>query len=810
MTLLRWSLCLFVAASLPLPLSAQAKRRDAIVIYKDGFTLKGKVKEDIGTIIYDSASGRAFPIPSGDFFIDDDVRNIRFGPGNVQKVRQLLASEIVESNPIWRIKGLNQTANIQKDWALDGIGPWNDKGERTVSFSTAKGGFTLKQKVGVISPQYVWAYTLQGYKWNLMYFTQELKPNEARDILLQIFSEIEPFKSMKPPQKFLKVAGFMQEAGWFKEAEEEFVKIIDNFPLEKKAAEEALAKLRKDRADLLVESIEQARKVGQHEEAIERLDIVAQLESQKILSPAARDKARSLKEDYDKEKASLEQAHKYLKELPAQTRLKAKWTNAVEFIADELNLDTIDRLEEFLRQAAQYERQRKDKVELTHNADQVLAFAVTSWLQGKDQAFKDTELALKLVRARTLLLQYFQPDNELKHKALLTDLQTGGGLPVDVMGRLVTLLPPPEAQDLKKLAAGVQTCNLPSGESYHVQLPPGYHHQRSYPVLLVLHGRDSAEETLKKLADEAAKHGFILAAPQWGGKGRPLYKYSRREHELALDTLRDLRRRFQVDADKTFLFGWEQGAYMAFDVGLGHPDQFAGVVSMNGNIAPFAKRWYWTNGQYLPFYVIEGERNEMHATAMRELFKDKWTNAPFASLYLEYKGRTSEWYSVEVANMFNWMSFKKRHMPVKQLGNHDKGTDFRSSRNLDNRFYWLSCEGIDVNRNWDHGGMKLPIRPAEYPASFQADISLGNVLDKGTKKEKIWNRIQVRTFGAKNVTILIHPDMIKLEHEIEVIHKGDGHGRMRKIEPSLETMLEEVYRSGDRQRLYVAKIELKN
>ncbi len=816
MTPMRWSMSLLILASLALSASSQGlKRRDAIVVYKDGFSVKGSVKEDVAKLIFDPETGRAFTIPSGNFHIDDDVRTIRFSPGNVASVRQLLASEVVESRPIVRIPSINQTTPLRPTWTLDGISEWTDKGERTVSFSTPEGAKTMRQKVGLMTPRFTWVCTLDGYKWNLMYATQEFEPKKAREILLQIFSEVKPLKDMKPPQKFLKVAGFMQEAGWFNEAERELVAITENYPDEKKAADEMLVKLRKDRADLFVETIDQARKVGQHELALERLDSYDSQDLQKIVSPAARDKGRSLKEDYDKEKTALAQARKHLKELPAHTKAKVKWTKALEFIGAELNLDTVDRLEEFLRQAAQFERQRKDKVELTHNAEQVLAFAVTSWLQGKEQSFKDPELALKLIRSRELLLQYLQPDNDVERPALLSGFQGDMKLPLDVMGRLVRLLPPPEAEDVKKLDTEMQTCKLASGETYLVQLPPDYHHQRAYPVLMAFHARDSAADTLKKLSAEAAKHGFILAAPLWAGNKlarAPTYKYSRKEHEIALDTLRDLRRRFQIDSDKVFLFGWEQGAYMALDVGLGHPDQFAGVVSMNGTIAPFASRWYWTNGQYLPFYVIEGQRNASHATTMSDLFKEKWTRAPFASLYVEYKGRASEWYSVEVANMFKWMSFKKRYLPLEELGKHDfRGTglyeEFRSSRNIDNRFYWFSCEAIDVPRQWDHIG-KMPIGNYQ-PATFQANISLGNELVKTTKKDKIWNRIQVRVSGAKQVTLWLTPDMIDFTKPLETFVNGQQQGGLRDPEQRLETLLEEVHRSGDRQRLYVAKIDLK-
>ncbi len=38
---------------------------------------------------------------------------------------------------------------------------------------------------------------------------------------------------------------------------------------------------------------------------------------------------------------------------------------------------------------------------------------------------------------------------------------------------------------------------------------------------------------------------------------------------------------------------------------------------------------------------------------------------------------------------------------------------------------------------------------------------------------------------------------------------GNPVGGMRKLQPKLETMLDELYQSGDRQRLYVGKIDVK-
>src|SRR5262249_24594367 len=148
---------------------------------------------------------------------------------------------------------------------------------------------------------------------------------------------------------------------------------------------------------------------------------------------------------------------------------------------------------------------------------------------------------------------------------------------------------------------------------YVVQLPPEYHPNRSYPVLVLLHGsREKPEAMIERVSDLAARHGFILAAPLWAGdSSRPSYTYSGREHAVALDTLRDLRRRVQVDSDRVFLLGFEKGADAALDIGMSHPDEFAGVLSMCGAPRYYTseRNRYQTNAQYLPFYLVEGDKH---------------------------------------------------------------------------------------------------------------------------------------------------------------------------------------------------------
>jgi predicted esterase len=340
------------------------------------------------------------------------------------------------------------------------------------------------------------------------------------------------------------------------------------------------------------------------------------------------------------------------------------------------------------------------------------------------------------------------------------------------------------------------------GASYLLQPPPEYRHGRPFPVLLVLHDAgDEAKTMLNRWAEAAAEHGYLLVAPEWqNGGGHDRYHYTEEEHTVVLNTLRDLRRRFNVDEDRVFLFGMGEGGAMAFDVGLGHPDLFAGVLPMGAG-PQFHAEICWRNGQYLPFYVVHGSQGP-NGDHVREQFNN-WVLRNFPMLWIDYKGRGVEWFGGELPNMFDWMRTKRRPFPLQQLGTDGGGgtfgNEFCTLRHCDNHFYWVSCDDIRSTRtidNWTRAARTI------QPASLTARIDREN------------RTIYLKTSGIGRATIWLGrnnkgEDMIDFDKPITVRHNLTNLLWVnKKVTPSVEDLLEDLYLRGDRQQLFFAKIPL--
>ncbi len=492
----------------------------------------------------------------------------------------------------------------------------------------------------------------------------------------------------------------------------------------------------------------------------------------------------------------------------------ATLVEAAGAVLGELHPDTAPRLEFFRLLADQAEKARKAGREPADKPTELLALAVTGWLRGKNGAEKDVRSALKTWATRQTALACLTAETANDRKAALDGyLRTGQPLGPEELAQLITLLPPPEPENLAN-PAGVKVPasevgidgvwkratgplpNLPAGATYYLRLPPEYHHGRAYPLLIALGDlRLPAEKLVGFLAPFAAQYGYVVAAPEWTTQfATKPYDFSGADHPLVTATLRDLLRKFQVDSDKVFLYGFGEGANFALDVGMAHPDLFAGLVVNGANPPTNIFLQYWHNAQKLPVYAIAGELTGTFPN-LRKLF-EKWTTAGFPALLTIYRGRGQEPFPLELPRVFDWMGRKSRVRGAASLRLNQPGFEpWQVLREADDRFYWVGvAEGGLSGGNKINGWQTKPVNPAQ----FRADIGRNGVINID------------KAIGVRKFVIWLERDLIDWSKPVVV--NVNGHKAReytpRKLEPDLRLMFEELYRTGDRKLLYLGKLEV--
>jgi hypothetical protein len=809
------------AFSLGVLLVAWGSLQAHLVIFKDGFTLHGRVRQETTTVFEGDV---VMSMPKGFFFVDDEVRRIYFSPKQAlepdDKDPNRNADLMVLKSAFYRATNFRVPAG-----QYAGFTPWDEKWNRVLTIeSPSRGRVKVEQHLTVLTPYFA-KVDARRYNWNALYLTKELDPDAIRETLLK-HPDLKLSGGSGDAAKRFRIYRFLLQAGWYDKALIELNNILKDFPDQKDKVEAARENLNKLLAMQFLDLIEQAQKCGRHQWAQASLGRFPQ----ELADPGMMVRVRALQASYETINKNLTSARRSLDKLAAELaegNQRSLLSEAAAVIAAELNPDTIDRLETFVGLAQQAQRDREQNRTPAYSPEQLLALAVSGWCMGNASAEPKPENAMRLWRARQIIQENQRTVDPIARQRVAASYQKNGELAYDEYARLIRLLPPPEpfepaAQGLAPLAAILPLpeataisalsaaqgavpgrvyelqATLPwssrKGPTFYLQLPPEYHPGRLYPVLFVLHDLgEKPEIMLKRWGLLAAQHGYLLVAPEWQRSTGMPYGYSSEEHRAVLDVLRDLRQRFQVDSDRVFLAGLGEGANMAYDVGLSHPDQFAGVVPMGGRPQFFASR-YWPNGQYLPFYVIDGELNGGGAKDNRRQFEN-WISHGYPALFVQYRGRGSEWFGAELPFIFDWMNRKKRAAAFPDLGRAGGGPfgdEFQCMRPTDNRFYWLSGEGLSEKRTNDNG-RNYSFKIA--PATLQARISEGN-------------QINVHANGFKTVTVWLGQGMIDFEKPVKIYINLQLSWPNRKITPNTAVLLEDLYLRGDRQRQFLAKVEL--
>jgi pimeloyl-ACP methyl ester carboxylesterase len=778
-----------------------------VVYMKDGFALHGKVRRE-ETQIVDPATGLTIPIiKSGNFFIvDDRARWVIFGHRSVDN-----------PDPDVNIRGdflefvmplsQNRPNPMPKSARVKGYTPFEANWQRKAYLINELGQYTINQRLTSLSP-YAARVESTAYRWNEHYLTDEL----GRDVVKKLLADHPDLREKSGPdiERRLKKFRFMLQAGWLLDAEEELDKALADIPTEKDRIERSRANLRQAQVRAMWDEIQRAHKAGRYNYVREFFQRVASHElDAKVLAEVNALKAKY--EAWDNQIAQIKHLLTFLRGRFIGP-LDRVYGEALSEIEEQVNPETVDRLDAFLTIAGQAERAVAMGKDLPTPAADLQALAITGWVLGRQSAEAKVETAERLWASRTMVLSYLRTSDQSARRRLLGEYESSRPLGTDEMVQLVGLLPPadpaPVPANLQPGAFEERKTDVPGqGREirYALQLPPEYHPTRAYPVLIVLNSlQETPMATLARWAPLAARNGYIAAAPLW--QVGPSYGYTGDEHLAVTELIRDLRRHYSIDSDRVFLTGYDQGATMAFDVAFSHPDLFAGVVPINGLPRWGASSWYWRNAQYLPFYIVAGELAGKVCNLNRSIFEN-FVQRGFPSLWTIYRGRPDEFYSPEVATAFDWMDRKKRESGFPELGRRFQagvnGEEFQTMRSTDNRFYWVTVEAF--NEKYLN---PLLDKESAVAAKVQATIREGNLIavnTLGVKSLRLWlGRVWDAQNGSKA--------MIDFDKPVRVTVGGrpTNNNRPYTVTPSLATMLEDLYDRGDRQRLFLATIDLKN
>lgn len=670
----------------------------------------------------------------------------------------------------------NQNQAIASVGSVRVIKPFDQFGVRTVEIETVKGPVQVTQGITQIEPDHVVVEGL-NHKWKI---GLSLKSIPFETINQLVHSQI---KSDDATAR-LGLVAFFRQAEYFPEAFAELDEVEKAFPEHKDRCDLVRAELIDQWGREVLKQLMLRRRAGQHELAVE----FARKLSTQQLGGAVLEDVRTFLRDYELSNQKIEKAKNLLVDWQAKVKspeiLKLLQPLRSE-ISEQLDFETISRLDAFLSAEA----------DTDYSPEQRLSLAYSGWVLGAARSITDLEKTVRIWEARYLVSEYCRAESVQDANQLYDQITRLEGIGPELIRQIAELLPPP--LDVNPLLPGEPSRirMTPEGHTpelgYLVSLPLEYSPHHEYPMVVVLNGRGtSREQTIRWWCgseDEpgpALRRGYIVIAPEYIEDDTDKYTYNAASHHAVIEAIRDARRRFSIDSDRVFLAGQGRGADAAFDLGMAHPDEFAGVIPIGGhcNLYP---RFTYENGRYTSWYVVgrgfddADQRDPLNNGLFDEIFK---RGAKFDFMLVEYLGRGSGRFLEEIPRVFDWMDLHRRQAPPKEI-------KVESLRKTDNRFFWGTC--IDLPRTTvlsdttDPGGRINPM-------SVELRTTPGNV-------------IYLKSAG-KRYEVRFSPDLVDYSKRVTV-KVGDKQEFKDFITPDSQATLQELRLTGDRKRLPIATLQ---
>jgi predicted esterase len=752
----------------------------AVITMKSGMEFEGRTAE-MGSLnenpLNPDAGGGTKPIR----IIDDGLRRTF--------VRDSDVAIAGESPPVAQERILVKQPVADGGRRIGKVGPilevtsFDKWGRRTFSMQGPRGQLDVIQGITEITPIYtrVQGTRASGYVWDMRISTSSLH----RDVLTPV---IRRAIDAQDPDERLRVVRLYIQAERFGDALLELDGVIKDFA-DLAGMQDRADRLRQSLAQRMIREIELRRDAGQHERVLALLNRFPE----KGIAGVTLLTVRDMLAEYQKRQQQGDRALELLAEniaALADEATKEELKPIQEEIQKELSFHTLIRMADFLRLAD----------DDTLKPDQKVSLAISGWLLGSGEAIDNLAVAASLIQVRDEASKYLNAKRPHEREEIITRIRAlEGGTPA-FLAKLIAQMKPPIETDANELdVPGLFELTVPGVEhqaefSYYVQLPPEYNPLRRYPCVVTLNGSGSSEmqqvdwwagtysERSLMRRGQAARHGYIVIAPKWQKPHQRKYEFSLREHAAVLFCLRDACQRVSIDTDRVFLSGHSIGGDAAWDIGLSHPDLWAGVIPIVANADRYVHK-YSDNGRGLPMYFVGGERDGGWLNDNGMELDRYLKGSRYDVTVVQYLGRGHEHFQDEIQRILEWME-----LPAHRREFSPREIEVLAMRPWDNYFWWLELSDI-------------PKRSLALPAE-QKERSVRPIRTKAQVLEN--NRVTVSARSGRGI-VWLSPEVVDFDKKITVT--VNGRDIRKEGAADIETLLEDVRTRGDRQHPFWAKVE---
>lgn len=464
-------------------------------------------------------------------------------------------------------------------------------------------------------------------------------------------------------------------------------------------------------------------------------------------------------------------------------------------ILKELNLNNSNRMSNYIVQS-------EDK---SVDYSQRVAFAINGWFLGSDLWTKKLAQAIEVAKLKDLIVAYLKEDDKKERDAILYKIERSEASAVENIAAIALRIKPwkdnSDAVADNRGFLRIKMKGLPDQPDMLVSLPPEYDPYRKYPCILAV--CDTFGSPVRQIGwwkSQADRNGYIVVAPDWRQKNKPGYDYSSHAATTCLAALRDAKRRLSIDSDSVFITGHMRGAEAALDIGLSHPDLWAGIVNFS-TIADKYLPFYKNNiRNRVAVYSVVGElhnapqRAKVGLLDKREMLIGHWMDyGKINAVTVVYKGRQAEYFYEEIHRVFNWFTHQKRRFTAQ-----DNDFNVNTMRRWDNFFWWFEINNYPE---------RFHLSPFNWNfRKSKKDLSIEGKNYTNAKGQTVLKVVQGA--ASNHVTFWLSPKWVNFNEPIQF-----QYGTAKKtteVEPNKRVIMEDLRSRCDVQNPFWASFSYKN
>ncbi len=770
---------------------ATCSAQEAIILLRNGMTVGPGLRGTVPGVDQSSKSAAALneevnsrPVT----VLDDSLRVTFFRTSQIQSINPRVEPLTVVRLKNADLRGTGSHPTVAAVKSAAGVTPFDDFGRRIYALTTTEGAVSIQQGITEVSSNFIRVEGLAGERttiWDMRLALNAVEPEKLRTIL---FNQVD----LNVPQNWLDMVTVFKQAERFREARELLQLAIAKHP-ELENLRPQLRDFDESNAELMFREVNYRLEAGQYElarrllQGFDRRFIAAQT-SVKIDRRLA-----EIKADTD-----AIQKLKQRSETLLRTTQDAKVLSLARSLVDEIkSMVTPSTLLRFA-----------DLQQLDRDDERALSVLLSGWLLGSGNTVNTLPMAASLIEARSLVQQYLSSSSPAERDQILAKLRSIEGGTTPYIAKLAALMRPPLELDPSmqmpdipgRYSVEVTVTAIPDSPktSYVIQLPPEYDPNRKYPCVFAIPGQFSTpnqevdwwaggyNEQFQRCMGEASRHGYVVVSPQWLRPKQEKYEYTENEHALILTCFRDALRRASIDTDRVFLSGHHLGGDAAWDIGLAHPDLWAGLVVISGDCSKYPELYY-ENARNLPMYFVVGELDGApHSLARNGKYLDDFmSTAQYDCMVTMYKGRGNDHFQDEIKRILQWMNLSghRRNFAPNEI-------DVVAARPGDNFFWYLEVRGI---------------KPSVLIHPFLFEKRKLPKLQANLRKPAA-NAIRVNSLPADGYTVWIGPEHVQDINQRILLESSKP---TKAIEPELDiqVILEDLRTRGDRQHPFWLKVD---